>query len=77
MKSYTLPNFTNPLTPERIEVGSVLMINTVAKTLSVDACFCIGDNAFVHRCENIPFEGDWRDVDAPSLVLNYLTQFEV
>jgi hypothetical protein len=76
MKTYKLPYFECPLTPDSIHVGTGLLIDTHNNTLSCDARLCIGNNAYVQRCESMPFNGDWRDIDTMSLVLDYLEQFE-
>jgi hypothetical protein len=75
MKTYTLPNFTNPITPESIEVR-VVRISLISNTMQIEIALKIGENTYVHSSEQISFDGDWRTLDLLPLANQELEKYE-
>jgi len=75
MKTYKLPNFSNPITPEIIEVRAV-RISLISNTVQLETALKIGENTYIHSSEQISFEGDWRTLDLLSLANQELEQYE-
>jgi hypothetical protein len=75
MKTYNLPNFANPITPESIEVRAVA-ISLISNTVQIEVALKIGDNTYVHSSDQISFDGDWRKLDLLYLANQELQQYE-
>ena len=75
MKTYNLPNFANPITPESIEVRAV-QISLISNTVQIEIALKIGANTYVHSSDQISFEGDWRTLNLLSLSNQELQQYE-
>jgi hypothetical protein len=76
MKTYRLPNFANPITPESIEVRAV-RISLISNTVHIEIALKIGENTYIHSSEQISFEGDWRTLDLLYLANQKLEQYEL
>jgi hypothetical protein len=75
MKTYNLPNFANPITPESIKVRAV-GISLISNTVQIEVALKIGDNTYIHSGAPISFEGSWRTLDLLSLANQELQQYE-
>jgi hypothetical protein len=76
MKTYNLPNFENPITPESIDVRAV-RISLISNTVQMEIALKIGINTYVHSSDPISFEGVWRKLDLVSLSNQELEQYEI
>jgi hypothetical protein len=76
MKTYNLPNFANPITPESVEVRAV-RISLISSTVQMEIALKIGINTYIHSSDPISFEGDWRALDLLSLSNQELEQYEI
>jgi hypothetical protein len=76
MKTYKLPNFANPITPETIDVRA-FRISLISSNVNIEIALNIGENTYVHSSEQISFEGDWRTLDFLSLADKELDKYEV
>jgi hypothetical protein len=76
MKTYTLPSFENPITPESIEVRAV-RISLISNTVQIEIALKIGANTYLHSSEQISFDGNWQTLDLLSLANQELEQYEL
>jgi hypothetical protein len=76
MKTYNLPNFTNPLEPLSTHVRG-FNVNLISKTISVEIALCLDKNVFVHLSEPVPFDGDWDKINVETMMSYELAKYEV
>jgi hypothetical protein len=76
MKTYKLPNFANPITPESIEVRAV-RISLISNTVQIEIALKIGENTYVHSSEQVSFDGNWQTLDLLYLANQELQQYEI
>ena len=73
---YKIPNFTEPINPERTEVRT-LRIDFVPKLIQIEVAFITQSKTFIHTSDLIPFVGDWQNLDVQSLMNSEIAKFAV
>jgi hypothetical protein len=73
---YQIPNFTEPINPERIEVRT-LRIDFVPNLIQIEVAFITQSKTFIHTSDLIPFDGDWQNLDVQSLMNSEIAKFAV
>lgn len=78
MATYKFPQFNVEITNPTVEIDmNTIGDKAIDKLLSVDTMLIVADATFGVRAEDMPYGNTWEDVDIMTMVMEWLTQFEI